>query len=701
MNGTAALDIFLTTSAFPIQWIGLTVAVAFIAVSLLAPGYLLARAAGARRLAAAPIAPALTLIVLEVLASVLYRAGVRASWTTLVALPTLAAAILAVVSRAAQPLPPHPAIAPAARVDGALMALYCLAGIAAVCFVFLANLDGPSSFQPDNDNATHLGIIRAFADAGSYSSLAASSYLSATASPMVVPASFYPAAFHILPALAVSQLGCSAPLAENAMITVVIGIVLPLGWCSLVSTASRGNRRMIACGALFCLSTTAFPWRLIGWGPLLPNMLALALIPVSIASFMDLVRSPRPVAALRFASCLVAVAIAHPSGAFTLGVLLVPYMAHVLWDLPVRPAARTGSPALWGAARRLARVAALLAVVAIVWWWCFNLPFLQSTVQFTWLAFQSIPQSAASVAGMSFGRPYPQLLVPVLMVAGIAYTLRRREFLWVSAAFFFTAVQWAVSASSDGFSDQLLNGFWYTDYNRLAANAALIGTFLVILGVYALSRALSLLARRIAPSGSVPARAVEGVLGCALAAWAVVLVFTPKIVPWDVHSDNTAAGDVQVMVNEKYRASMPHGYDAAERAFVEEVKRVIPKGALVLNVPNDGSCFSYAVDGLNVYYRTVSLYKWVNDGESLDSSTVRRGLFQIASRDDVKRAASDIGARYVLLLDQGAPDPGDQDRFIPVFNRGIWQGIDQIGDDTPGFRVALAQGDMRLYEIID
>ena len=29
-----------------------------------------------------------------------------------------------------------------------------------------------------------------------------------------------------------------------------------------------------------------------------------------------------------------------------------------------------------------------------------------------------------------------------------------------------------------------------------------------------------------------------------------------------------------------------------------------------------------------------------------------------------------------------------------------WVGIDGIRDDTPGFRVLLSQGDMRLYEIV-
>jgi len=28
-----------------------------------------------------------------------------------------------------------------------------------------------------------------------------------------------------------------------------------------------------------------------------------------------------------------------------------------------------------------------------------------------------------------------------------------------------------------------------------------------------------------------------------------------------------------------------------------------------------------------------------------------------------------------------------------------WAGIDTISDDTPGFSVVLAQGDMRLYRI--
>lgn len=683
------------------QWIGLVAAVGFLTASLLIPGYLLARLAGAARRLAVPIAPALTIALLEVLAAIFRRAGVHASWELLVLAPSLALAlVLAAVRFRCRGASGSVRIPSRACVG--MSVLYCALGLAAVTFVFLANLDGPSSFQPDNDNATHLGIIRAFAESGSYSSLAASSYLSASSAPTSAAASFYPAAFHVLPALAVSRLGATPMLAENAMITTVIGVALPLGWQALVWTASDGDRRMTFYGVFLCLSATAFPWRLIVWGPLLPNLLSLSLIPVSIATFIRLARAPSVRGGALFAACLVSVSLAHPGGAFTLGVLLVPYMGFVLWQLPVRGAA----PA---PARRLMREAGLLAAVAAVWVVCFNLPFLQGTVRFVWWAYQDVPASVTSVLDLSFGRPFPHLFVPVLLVIGLLYTLVRRRWLWVSLGFLFTSAQYVVSASFDGFVDQLLNGFWYSDYNRLAANAGLIGTLLVILGAYAVDRAVARAAGLVAGrAGSAPARApvsaparvAGGAATLALAAASAFLAFTPKLVAWDVRSQNTAAGDVQVMINEKYRSSMPHGYDGDEQEFVREAAEIVPDGETVLNLPNDGSCFAYAVDGLDVYYRTVSIYQDVNPGETRDSALLRRDLDELSDRSDVRAAARAIGARYVLLLDQGVP-PEEQESYIPVYIPDVWRGIADVGDGTPGFRVVLERGDMRLYEIVD
>ena len=63
----------------------------------------------------------------------------------------------------------------------------------------------------------------------------------------------------------------------------------------------------------------------------------------------------------------------------------------------------------------------------------------------------------------------------------------------------------------------------------------------------------------------------------------------------------------------------------------------------------------------------------------------------------MKLAARELNLKYVLLLKR---DPSDGTGFYHLcYDEAQWRGIDGINDDTPGFEVVLAEGDMRLYKI--
>ena len=141
-------------------------------------------------------------------------------------------------------------------------------------------------------------------------------------------------------------------------------------------------------------------------------------------------------------------------------------------------------------------------------------------------------------------------------------------------------------------------------------------------------------------------------------------------------------------------------YTTEEKEFVEEAKQLIPDGALVINNPNDGSCFCYVVDDMRVYYRYLRAYG--EGGESAESELIRSRLDMIAHDERVNRAVRNVGAEYVLLLDQGREnDPADPDSFFffTYERKGLWSGIDLVSDTTPGFEVVLSRNDMRLYRI--
>ena len=91
-------------------------------------------------------------------------------------------------------------------------------------------------------------------------------------------------------------------------------------------------------------------------------------------------------------------------------------------------------------------------------------------------------------------------------------------------------------------------------------------------------------------------------------------------------------------------------YTTAEKEFVAEVEQILPEGAVVINNPNDGSCFCYVVDGMRTYYRYLRTYG--EGGETEDSALIRSRLDSISYDDRVKEAVENVGAEYLLLRQQ-------------------------------------------------
>ena len=77
---------------------------------------------------------------------------------------------------------------------------------------------------------------------------------------------------------------------------------------------------------------------------------------------------------------------------------------------------------------------------------------------------------------------------------------------------------------------------------------------------------------------------------------------------------------------------------------------------------------------------------------------IKNDLASIGHSDEIARIASDHGVRYVLLLGE---DAGTMGSWKGSFHEQDWLGISSINDETPGFKIVLSQGNMRLYEITD
>ena len=134
-----------------------------------------------------------------------------------------------------------------------------------------------------------------------------------------------------------------------------------------------------------------------------------------------------------------------------------------------------------------------------------------------------------------------------------------------------------------------------------------------------------------------------------------------------------------------------------EVSFVKECRSIVGDGK-VLNNPFDGSVFAFGTTGLNVYFKEYRPI--IRSADHINGWRLTRWIDRIENNEGVQEAAESLGIEYVLVLDiAGSPEPSMYS--FPSYRESHWQGIINITDETPGFEVVLAEGDMRLYRIVD
>nr|WP_165054682.1 MULTISPECIES: DUF6541 family protein [unclassified Adlercreutzia] len=648
------------------------------------------------RLTALACAPAFSVAIFGALGIVYAQLGVFASWASMGVPATAACALVFALSRpwrapARLAFVVDAAGAPRclrARFDAKCFALYLGTGLAVITWFTALSLGSPEGFAQSFDSMHHLGMIRTFADTGCWSSLDVATYApEARATIMPIAGwSFYPAAWHVTAALSASALGAPVTVAANATNFLFAGLVYPAGAFALLRCVFRDNPRALLCGAVASLAFAAFPWQMVNWGPLYPNLAAFALMPSAICFFMAIfaegaARGERVVAACLFAVGVMALALAQPNAAFTAAVFLIPYCVQLARRVPRLLGEGADAPRN----RNLASLAAV-ACIGVIWCVLFNLPFLHEVVWHVWPAYASPQTALGNLLLLSYRETLPQVLLGVLVLVGAAQAWRDRRYTWILCAYVLMGGIYVVTLATDGLAKQLLAGFWYTDAARLGSSLAFYAVPLASLG---LARA----AHAVASSRAVGA---AGGRSSAAAACACVLAFAVvSFCPLGEGPVRTAFGDLAHSARGAYDPTVDNILSPEERAFAQEAA-AITRDDLVLNMPDDGSEYVYALCGMNTYYRYSGPYG--EDDETPESRIIRERLRDVAAEPEARDAVDAVDATYLLLLDQGDPKL-ERSRHLFTFNWEQWQGVSSISDDTAGFEPVLAEGDMRLYRI--
>lgn len=669
-------------------------------VTLYLPGYLIGRALSLSRTAALAFAPALGIAPLTALGVVLQKAGISCPAPALLAV-LLALALVAFALGAGAPrrkgavsLPKRFNVllgSPMEEKEPSFAwkacALYVVVGLAVSAFMFLTAIDGLDSFARKDDTTVHLSIVRAFLDTGTYSTLSSGSFLGQGAE-----GSYYPSAWHIVVAIAASFIGDSVTVATNAATLAFTAVVLPLGLCLLLGTVFPQRRNVVLAGSLFATTFAILPWGFLTKGQLLPNMASYSLIPATIALFVSCLEAPgRKSKALLGTSAawgVVSIALCQPNGAFTCVIGMLSYALCRIFRGPNDERATIN-------AKSVAQAALLVVASCALWVALFYAPPLRSVVTYgQWDTLLSLPQALAS--GLSFmyvkwGGIQP--ILSVLVLLGFIATLRQRRYLWLSVAYFITFVIYLGNMTLEGFPRQLIAGFWYADYYRTSAMNALFALPLAALGLaWLIQLASRCLARIPRLQSRTTARSA-----IATAAFLVVFVVC-QTAPFSF-----SVGGFKIengLMTMRQQISNLYSWDATytgeEREFVQEALEEIDDGALVVNVPNDGTAWAYGTDGINTLFRRTG-DNGSNPFQPETNEIIREHLCEIASNEEVRRAVADVNAGYVILLDDPSSDNPTTDS--QRYKQEKWVGVESITSETPGFELIASEGDMRLYAI--
>lgn len=599
-------------------------------------------------------------------------------------------------------------------------ALYIGVALVITSIVFLGALDGFDSFSRNDDTTVHLSVARGFLDTGTFSTLHTSSFLN-----QGEVGSFYPAAWHVLVAVVASLFGNDVSLATNAAIAVFNIVVFPLAICLLIWRLFSKKRTIILSGALFSVAFSGFPWGYVVFGQLLPNMISFMMVPLALVPFMEALDAPRASdkAKLLLAAVvgLCAVAIAQPNGAFTFGILAVLYAISRVFFEP-------GAQRATVDAKRVAIAIVLFAAACALWGAMYLAPFMQAVVNTTWSA--TLSPLEAIISGPLFMftvRQGVQPFLSVMVLVGIVYTCRHRRHLWLSVAYLAALAFYVISVSTDGAVKQILTGFWYTDYNRTGALAALFAIPLAAVGfANCVAWLKGLMEKRTgkssvriastpkdegsiaeAPSSPAASDATSRTAASANASFTrtgaiAATIMTALFVLCQFLPLSVGYGDRQIhlgLVNINQEISTRYSWDqtltSEEDAFIDKVMEAIPEDAMVINVPADGSCWSYGVEGLNTFYRRSSNTGSRDDAQ--EAELIRTQLCNVTTNEEVQQTLEDLDAHYVMLLDD--PSGDNPTKLALRYEEKNWTGIETITENTPGFNLILSEGDMRLYEI--
>ena len=624
---------------------------------VLLPGGALAWSLGFRRTSLVGLAPVLSLSVAGVGAILAPFLGVGWGIGVVVVTSVLAsAAAWAIMQRPWERRQGRPFQQRVQQGDGWPTLAAGAIGVAAGAFLigrrFIQLVGLPDNISQRYDNVFHLNAVRYVLDTGNASTLNLGSMAGGTGG----LSSVYPAVWHSLGALVSQLTGASVPVSVNIVNLVASAVIWPISVVFLTRVIIGARPVGLMAAGVMSAGFLAFPYLLLVWGPLFPNLLSVSALPAGVAAVIFVCRlSPTlhepPVRAwLVLLMAVPGLALSHMSAVNALLAFSIPVVLSRLF-LYVRQMIRTKAPAAKFAAVALASVVGAAAVV-VAW------QKLRPAPYNGWTPHQTVPGAIGEVIANGPMKTDATLLISVLALVGIARIIRRRSQLWLFGCYVVAGFLYVVAAGfAAGWARAFFTGTWYQDTYRLASYLPIFVVVLAALGVLAIADAIkpaaAMLALRLRPVRGVRLSGVPGFAGllasCLVLGWAAQ---TGPVRGYVASSQYFFERDTKDSI-----------VSSDEYALLARLDSEVPEDAVIAVNPWNGGALAYAFADRKV------LEFHMGQRESKSMRVVAESLAEADSSPEVCDAvretkvsyALDFGKQYLLNHPESKTYPGLQD----------------------------------------
>jgi len=443
------------------------------------------------------------------------------------------------------------------------------------------------------------------------------------ASAAAAATAWYPPLWADLTALTSSISGVNVAIGANAVGWAIGGVIWPLSMVWLSSRILPHARLLtIMSIGLCCGAITLFPYLMLSYGVLWPNVLSYAALPAAIALTLMVLhvmpRSPQAqedisaaglaadgatlsageaaavqrglalgpglswwtVLFVGFVGCL-GMGLAHPSAVFALGIWAV--IGAVMLSLQLVSSSRALGP------HQLRRSLLLLllswSAAAGLWAAMSLVPQLSTVRHFKWVALMTMNEAMGEALTLSTVITKAHWAFGIATLWGFYRLLRVPRLRWLLVSHAFLVLLYMLDSGSSTWVARELTGFFYNDAQRVAALIPMTAVPLAALGITSGADALGRFAGRI--SSDVFGRPLSSRRALAVACLALMAV------PAVAYS-NAGIGQGAVVLQDRYTNLnfKNHMVTPDEQALYAKLATQIPAGKTVLGSPFTGAQFS-------------------------------------------------------------------------------------------------------------